>query len=310
MKTKVIVVILVCLWAVGNSLAADWYLDNAASGANNGTSWNNAWQDASDVVWGAAGVNAGDTLWISGGTTSKTYTIGVNSWLSVGASGTSHVNRITVRIGQTAGHNGIAVFDLQHLYKNAFQSYAKNYVTFDGEYNGARHFHITNGLTLGATNGDSGATLARFYGGSGTGKYLIVKGIEAEHCDNGFSIGENTDPDGEGPEVGIEISNFYLHNIMWETGISANFSVAANTHFDCHKIHDGIISVNYLATGAPDGIQGGNGLSIYNVVFEVNNSSPAISGVRFESGKNAPPVGATLNGETSGATGTVVGSRE
>src|SRR5688572_21692632 len=34
--------------------AANWYVDNAARGANNGTSWANAWTDMTKVIWGAS----------------------------------------------------------------------------------------------------------------------------------------------------------------------------------------------------------------------------------------------------------------
>src|SRR6266699_24767 len=93
------------LLGIANSgLCASWYVDNAASGANNGTSWASAWTSFSSIVWGSSGVKAGDTLYISGGSSSQTYTSG----LSVGASGTS-ASRITIAVGQDAGHNGTVI---------------------------------------------------------------------------------------------------------------------------------------------------------------------------------------------------------
>jgi len=68
--------------------AADWYVDSTASGSNNGTNWANAWTGPTNVVWGASGVKAGDTLWIGGGP----YT---NSYFVVGAGGSSN-NWITI----------------------------------------------------------------------------------------------------------------------------------------------------------------------------------------------------------------------
>jgi len=58
---------------VGGLQAAVWYVDKAATGANNGRSWTDAWTNFSSVVWGSAGVKAGDTLYISGGSSSKVY---------------------------------------------------------------------------------------------------------------------------------------------------------------------------------------------------------------------------------------------
>jgi hypothetical protein len=44
---------------------ADWYLDAAATGSNNGTSQANAWANTTNIVWSS--VASGDTLWIQGG---------------------------------------------------------------------------------------------------------------------------------------------------------------------------------------------------------------------------------------------------
>ncbi len=81
---------------------ANWYLDCDAVGAGNGTSWANAWAAPESVVWGASGVNAGDTLWISDGTYSGT--------LLIGADGTAG-SRIMISVSGEAGHIGTVVFD-------------------------------------------------------------------------------------------------------------------------------------------------------------------------------------------------------
>ena len=113
---------------VTRAAAATWYVDPAASGSNAGTSWVNAWQDFTNVVWGAGGVVAGDTLTFSGGY----YTNGI----LVPVSGTAS-QRITVRAGQDSGHDGIAVV-------NGAIVQAQAYVTIDGEYQGASHLVLTN----------------------------------------------------------------------------------------------------------------------------------------------------------------------
>jgi len=86
--------------------AATWYVDNEATGGNSGTNWLNAWSDMSFVSWGGSGVVAGDTIYISGGSISKTYT---NTW-TVGASGTA-ANLITIKPGIDDGHSGAVNFD-------------------------------------------------------------------------------------------------------------------------------------------------------------------------------------------------------
>src|ERR1700722_15089843 len=48
--------------------AKNFYVRSGASGANNGSDWNNAWKECSAIVWGGtSGVNAGDTVYFAGG---------------------------------------------------------------------------------------------------------------------------------------------------------------------------------------------------------------------------------------------------
>jgi hypothetical protein len=68
-----ITILLVAALCAGSADAKNWYVDNAALGVSNGTSWENAWKSFSSVVWGSVGIMPGDTLFISGGATSKTY---------------------------------------------------------------------------------------------------------------------------------------------------------------------------------------------------------------------------------------------
>ena len=87
-----------------NVTALNWYVDNTASGSHNGTSWTNAWQSFSQIVW--ASLSAGDSLLISGGTVSKTY----GEELDFGKSGTV-ANPIVISVGQASPHNGILIID-------------------------------------------------------------------------------------------------------------------------------------------------------------------------------------------------------
>src|SRR5688572_7028822 len=121
---------------------ANWYVDNAATGANNGTSWANAWNNPTNVVW--ASVNPGDTVYVSGGSATKTYT----DWLQIGKDGTPG-NPITVKIGQDAGHNGIAIFNGVGIHPNGSRP---KYNIIDGSRNPAfvaptNHQQVISGAT-------------------------------------------------------------------------------------------------------------------------------------------------------------------
>lgn len=86
--------------------SANHYVDKNANGLNNGSNWTNAWKSFSSINWGV--VNPGDNIYISGGTTSKTY----YETLTVTKSGTSG-NRITILAGIESGHNGTVIIDGQ-----------------------------------------------------------------------------------------------------------------------------------------------------------------------------------------------------
>src|ERR1041385_3267084 len=63
--------------------ARDFYVRAGAGGSNNGSDWNNAWRECSSIVWGgSSGVNAGDTVWMAGGTYTTTMTPGVSGTAS------------------------------------------------------------------------------------------------------------------------------------------------------------------------------------------------------------------------------------
>ena len=99
-------------FSVTNAYPTLWYVDPAATGStHNGTSWSTAWTSFSSIVWGSSGVKAGDTLYLSGGSTSQTYT----STLTIGASGTAS-SPLTIALDATnSAHNGMVIFDFSAL---------------------------------------------------------------------------------------------------------------------------------------------------------------------------------------------------
>jgi len=84
---KKLVLALLSLFAIQVE-AANWYVrpNGSTYGSANGTSWTNAWSGWSGIIW--ASVNAGDTIWVAGGT----YT----QQLIPNKGGTSDTARVTI----------------------------------------------------------------------------------------------------------------------------------------------------------------------------------------------------------------------
>lgn len=84
-----------------------YYVDNMVSASGTGTSWSGAWKNFSNIDWSV--VAPGDTIYVSGGSTSKAY----NQTLNVGKGGTAG-KPITITEGVDPGHDGKVVIDGQN----------------------------------------------------------------------------------------------------------------------------------------------------------------------------------------------------
>lgn len=219
--------------------AATWYVDSAASGAGTGKSWTDAWKNVTNV----SGVLAGDTVFISGGSSGNTQTYALTS--SWNPAGGAAGNPITYRIGQDSAHNGTAVFS------GGFWAGAVKNVVFSGDAGDAKmHFRIadncpgriwdgSNSLNARFSYVDCGRQVNDFYFNGGSG-------IEIDHI-YFYKIGEST-PGGA-----------HDHFIYFQVSGAA----------DTNKIHDSTIYLPNDANGyGNDGVQGGpQGVSIYNNNF-------------------------------------------
>ncbi len=229
------------------SWAANWYVDNAVSSSGNGQSWATAWKSFSNIVWGSNGVKAGDTLYISGGTTGKTY----SAPLAVGASGTLG-SPITIRTGQDSGHTGKVTIDGYNGDTSCISFPYKSYITVNGEYNGSINLKVQNvsgPSTLIGGRGSSSSNLA-------TGN--IVKYVEVYNGGNGFDFRYS-------PK--FEIDHCNIHGIFGDAAVQA--AGCTGTAFGDNKVHHSTIDLIYIAGSGygPDGIVPTYYCDIYNNIF-------------------------------------------
>jgi hypothetical protein len=243
-------VAVVLLSTAGQSaIAANWYVDSAVGTSGNGQSWASAFKDFSNISWSA--IKPGDTLYISGGSTSKAY----KSTLKIGADGTSS-SRITIRAGQDAGHNGKVILDGGGI----SIAYA-DYVTIDGSVGTTSQIQIQN---VTSSNKDWGWAID----GAGTGPVgVTVRYVTITNCNNGINLtyGDTYEID---------------HNSITIKGDAGIRGYANPSHgFGWNKIHDNAItSLSNNGYGGPDSIQTGGSTDVYNNQFFAVSSTAALQG--------------------------------
>lgn len=170
---KKVIVLLIALFFIAAipAQAATWYVDNAAKGKNNGTSWTDAWTSFSNIIWGTTGVKAGDRIYISGGSTLKTYREG----FTLRASG-SEGYPITITIGRDIGHNGQVI--ISNSSGPGITMSGQSYINVIGSYDYKQRIRITNCYAQGVLIG-------------GKAHHNILKYLEIDN--NGHSGGVNQD---------------------------------------------------------------------------------------------------------------------
>lgn len=208
------------------------------------------------MVWGSAGVKAGDTLYISGGSTSKVYT---ESW-AVGASGTA---ASPIRIGIDASnpqHNGLVIFDYDFAGDLAtFNGITchRSHIIFDGEVNGQSRLVISN-----LRNYLNRYACYGLYANSTTG--VVVNHLLSTNCNNPVRIASST---------GFRVSNCGFYQVRGDAAIDAGGSSGG---WDANLVYSNRFELlcNYAipsgkssAYVGPDGVQCSHGLSVFRNTF-------------------------------------------
>jgi hypothetical protein len=245
---KFLLIVTIVLWSA-SAHATTWYASNVAQGSNNGTSWANAWS-LSSIVWGTGGVQAGDTLFLDGGSTSMTYTTA----LVIGASGSAG-SIITIATGAKSstpsGHSGKVIFDAGGGTAQMLNASNRSYVTIDGSSGTTINMRITN---LSKTVGGN-----YIVGGYGS-NYVTFKYLEIDNAANGIYLNYATH---------FEVANSYIHDMTDDNLIGC---AGSNGSLGDNKIHHNTLvqtsapANNYYG---PDAIKGTYAVDIYNNTFQV-----------------------------------------
>ena len=250
----------VCLLAFTEfAWAKKCYVDNAAGGStHNGTSWAAAWTSIGAIT----GVTGGDTVFISGGTTSKTYTDmmyttqGGTMWLPV--SGTTN-KPIIYKVGQDAGHNGTVIFNGGGAVHWIFGG---NWITIDGNVGGARHIEVTNFGDAVCADGSVGFVL-RYATVTGKLRFLDVDKVELDHiyCNPQDGIDGAIWISGTGGDYNSNLIHDCTVNVYYQHGVNAqggNGDDGIQGGYYCtiaNNIFRGVLTANFVGNQHQDGIQ-------------------------------------------------------
>jgi hypothetical protein len=241
-------VAVVLLSTAGQSaIAANWYVDSAVGTSGNGQSWASAFKNFSNITWSS--IKPGDTLYISGGSTSKTYT----SSLNIGASGTAS-SRINIRVGQDAGHSGTVILD-----KVPISPAYSNYITIDGRVGSESRLKIQN---VTDSNKDNGWAVNAM-GVVG----LTLRYVTITNCNNGVNLTYGD---------AFEIDHNSI-TVKGDVGIRSFANPDRGWVQDTNLIHDNALTA-WVNPGGPDTLQPGWSTNIYNNHFYAVTNASALPG--------------------------------
>lgn len=227
----------------GSQTGNAWYVDNAASAGGNGLTWNTAWNSFSGIQWSS--IQPGDTIYISGGTTSKTYT----EELRPAKSGTSSGGHITITKGTTPGHNGMVLLTGNGVYIRP-QKYLK-----------ISKLNLTDGAQL-YVSGSSGST----YSESGASSNIILEDNYVHIMNHGGVFIQTSDH--------ITVRRNYMTTPDWTT-IQTDGIYSQKNRNNTYEYNTIIIS-NAEPNGHNDGIQSFMDMDMkyrYNYIEQNNTKS-------------------------------------
>jgi hypothetical protein len=236
----IIVALIITSFFITTANATNWYVDKDATGSGTGTSWDNAWASFGAIVWNS--VNGGDTIYISGGSVSKTY----NEILIVGKSGTAG-NLITISTGQDIGHTGTVIISGGSYARDVCVHIAgKSYIKLSGKVGNSRKMQLTGASAAGLDlEGD-------------------ISYIEIEYLEINQN-GNSKDTDGITGQIMYK-SNYHssIHDCDIHDNYQDGIHIVQSTQGEPSEYAAFLIYNNIIRNINDDGIEIGIGVDIYN----------------------------------------------
>ncbi|MCU1271977.1 MAG: Peptidase in kexin sedolisin [Acidobacteriaceae bacterium] len=226
-----------------SAVGTTFYVDSSVSSSGNGQSWATAWRTFSNIT----GLQPGDTIYVSGGTTSQTYTL--DSWMPSG--GTS-ASPISYKVGQDAGHNGTVIFQGGNHWLGSGGTGTLQYITINGIGSDG-----TNHMTV------QGYSDYVVYCESSTNcRHISIQHVNFPNMKAGFRFGNS---------AGVDLGYNKIYKVYWGSDGTHDDVIwacqeSSSGAYDC-LIHDNYISIPAWSGNSAlgdDGIKWGSGISFYN----------------------------------------------
>jgi len=238
-KYQILVLFLLVVTAV-EAFGASFYVRKGATGANNGTSWTNAWNEVSQINFST--VSCGDTIWLGGGVTYTTELV-INKTCTSASPLTIQSVLAADAVPTTAAGYTSSLLGKVILLDQGVDIAAGAYITFGGRSGtpAGNNFGISiqcdNTAGKGGCNGIGGADAGNL--SNITVSYVEVFGppcVMTENCGGGGASGVNVAPSNNTVNALI-LDHDWIH--QWGEGVrTSNWSNCIIQYTDIDTTHN------------------------------------------------------------------------